>query len=135
MRRQIELLNIQLLVREFETKDYQTLCKWWKDWEKPIIPFESLPKNGLIISDVAALFLYKTDSNIALVENLITNKFYIGKDRDFLVNLLCEEIFTKARSLGFQHIFSSSENQFVVKRLIKHKYKILDNFKLFYKGL
>lgn len=94
-----------------------------------------LPKTGVIIESVGALFLYKTDSNIALVENLITNKFYKEKNRNALIDLLFLNIFEKAKNLGFEHIFSSSENQFVFKRLLNHKYKELQNFKLFYKGL
>ena len=73
-------------LRHFKVEDFISISKWYRDWGQKAIPIEFFPRNGLIISnqgvDVAALFVYATDSNICMVENLITNKNYKEKKYD-----------------------------------------------------
>lgn len=127
---------MSLSVRRFELADYLIICEWWKDWNQPIPSLEILPQNGLIIPNVAALFLYKTDSTLCLVENLVTNKNYREKDRHDLINKLFDEVFLLAKEIGFKHVVSFSENRFVIQRLTKnHQYKTADKFKLLTKEL
>ena len=55
------------------TIHYEKVCEWWKGHGWPIIPIPFLPSRGYIIPDVAAGFLYSTDSNIAWMEWIVGN--------------------------------------------------------------
>jgi hypothetical protein len=86
-------------IRRLEESDYDELVKWWKDWKWDAPPRDFLPENGTggfmvsnSDSDICAGFIYLTNSKIAWIEFVISNKQYKGKDRkdaiQFLINSL-----------------------------------------------
>lgn len=86
-------------LRRLEDADYSKLVKWWKDWGWQAPPRDFLPENGtggFMVSnddsDICAGFIYLTNSKIAWIEFIISNKQYKEKDRkdaiQFLINSL-----------------------------------------------
>ena len=79
---------MKLNSRPLKESDYeQILVGWWKDWkwEPPLKDF--LPddgKSGIIIYDnntpVCAGFIYMTNSKVAWVDWIISNKQYTNKE-------------------------------------------------------
>jgi hypothetical protein len=64
-------------IRPFEIFDYQMLCQWYSGWRQKTPPLVALPSTGLIAfkgeTPVACVFLYRTDSAIAIIECLVSN--------------------------------------------------------------
>ena len=59
-----------MIVRPWDRdKDYDTLVKWWSDWEFGTVPKECLPPLGIVVSedgkDICAggLWIYGMDSH------------------------------------------------------------------------
>ena len=88
-------------IRKLQSSDYEdTLFGWWKDWgwEAPLKDF--LPddgEGGLIVLDedipVCAGFIYVTNSKVAWVDWIISNKNYREKSkRQQAINLLIESL-------------------------------------------
>jgi hypothetical protein len=115
-------LSINLL----SDTDYDNLLtKWWADWgmepvQKSFLPMDG--KGGLIVYDgdipVCAGFLYLTNSKVALVNWVVSNKEYRGKKNrtiaiQFLLNALtdsaklagCEWVYTHIKSWQLEHYF------------------------------
>lgn len=92
--------------------DYKLLCSWWKAWSFPCPPRECLPKNGLIVCDeegpLYAGFLFFTDSNIAWMEWIVSNKEASPERKrgalDYLVFLFSE----MAKGAGVRYVFTST---------------------------
>lgn len=86
--------------------DYETLSTWWTGYDFPVVPKECLPENGLIIDGLCAGFIYKTDSNIAIMEWIIGNKEADSGARKAALEDLIKSLTDMARSLGYKRVFS-----------------------------
>ena len=79
-------------LRKLNSTDYEDiLVGWWKDWEWTAPPKDFLPENGeggVIIFDeevpVCAGFMYATNSKVAWIEFVISNKNYDRKRNQIL---------------------------------------------------
>lgn len=107
-------------VRKYERYEYYTLVEWWNqhNWKAPSI--NMLPKTGFIVENVCAGFLYKTDSEIAWLEFIISNpnsdKEERSKGLDLVINALLEE----AKISGFKAVFTSVEHKKLIERYKEH---------------
>lgn len=110
-------------VRLLEKDDYYTLVKWWKWHRFPAPASDCLPndgKGGVMISkegvDIAAGFLYFTNSNLCWLEFIVSNPEYRADDRAEGIQRLIHELTRIAKNNGFKAVFTSVKNQ----NLIKH---------------
>ena len=61
-------------MRHFDlTYDFDAISAWYLARGLPVIPATSYPLHGFVEPNIAAGFLYLTDSDIGLVEGLISN--------------------------------------------------------------
>lgn len=109
-------------VRTIQDEDYdEILIKWWEDWGFPSPPPKSmLPTTGFIAYDedipVAACFLYVTNSEIAWVTWLVSNKQYRKKPhRRIIINSLIEAVCEGARKTGHSIIYTATNNKSAVQ--------------------
>lgn len=112
-------------------KHYEIISTWWTAWKWDIIPTVALPENGIVIySDcgipLCAGFIYKTDSCIAWIENIISNKS-APKDKrggavDFLIKALCE----RAKELGFTVAMTSICHTGLMDKMISNNFQKTD---------
>lgn len=121
---------INFKYRLIEDDDYELLCSWWNSWRFPCPPRECLPKNGLIVCDdegpLYAGFLFFTDSNIAWMEWIVSNKEASPKRKrgalDFLVSLFSE----MAKGANVKHVFTSTVRPEFVNSLCRCGFEVGD---------
>lgn len=107
-------------IRPLNSEDYDTiLVDWWKDWGWTPPPKDFLPDNGkggMMILDgeipVCAGFIYMTNSNVYLLEFMVSNKKYRKKPhRKDAMGLLIETLTNISKNQGAKYCYS----------LLKHK--------------
>jgi hypothetical protein len=102
-------------------EDYEMVCKWWKDWNWPIMAMNFLPTTGLIVSNeeknLCAAWLYITDSDFCIIDWFISNKKASKEERKGSVEFLIEKLSEKAKDFGFKTIFTWTKNQILIKKL------------------
>ena len=71
---------MNLTSRIVTNEDVETLSKWWVDWGFETPPIDFLPETGIIVSsdgiDVCAAFMYATNSKVAWISWIISDKEY-----------------------------------------------------------
>ena len=122
---------MKLNIRPLSYEDYDNiLIGWWKDWgwkEAPARDF--LPQQGeggVIVYynniPVCAGFLYNTNSKIAWITWVISNKEYRGKKRQEGVVLLLTELEKIGKNIGAKYIFTNNDNSRLIETFIKLGY-------------
>jgi hypothetical protein len=114
-------------VRFFTSEDYPMICKWWVDHRHDAVALECLSKTGIIVNDICAGFLFKTDSAVALMEYIVSDpqseKEFRRESLDHLIELLVSE----AKKSGFSVIFTSFESIALCERLkSKHDFTTIN---------
>jgi len=80
---------VKLNIRKLASKDWNTLCGWWKDWGFENIPAKDfLPedgKGGLIVETeegvgICSIFMYTTNSKLCQVNWPLSNKNFRNKE-------------------------------------------------------
>ena len=80
---------MKLNIRKLASKDWDTLCGWWKDWGFENIPAKDfLPedgKGGLIVETeegvgICSIFMYTTNSKLCQVNWPLSNKNFRNKE-------------------------------------------------------
>jgi hypothetical protein len=115
-------------------QDYDTICRWFAAWGWPAIPQESLPKIGAI-NDIAAAWLYQTDSDIALIEWFVTDKD--AKDnREEAKQDIISFLTVAANRMGFKNVLTFIRNPNLIRSFEKNGFFITDNnVKIMTKGV
>ena len=110
-------------LRKLNSTDYEDiLVGWWKDWEWTAPPKDFLPENGeggVIIFDgevpVCAGFMYATNSNVAWIDWIISNKEYTKKpQRKDAIRLLIKTITNMALDAGFKYGYALIKNKSLI---------------------
>tara|TARA_R110000765_G_scaffold359818_4_gene450115 strand:- start:32 stop:496 length:465 start_codon:yes stop_codon:yes gene_type:complete len=111
----------ELVYRNLTDADWDTLVSWWKWWKWPIMPRGFLPKNGtggIMIekndTPIVAGFLYETNSEVLILEWIISNPKYKETDREKAIELLVKESEKKAKKLNYKYMFSVGRNKYLV---------------------
>jgi hypothetical protein len=115
---------MELQARALQESDWETLVNWWNSWEEwGVYPSqEMLPLNGtggLMIEDngipIVAGFLYLTNSKIAWLEWIISDKKYTKPNKKEAIELLIKSLEDVAKSTGAGMIFSVAKNKSLLK--------------------
>jgi RimJ/RimL family protein N-acetyltransferase len=118
-------------VRILNSSDYdEILVGWWKDWGFTPPSKDFLPDNGAggcMITDgdefVCAGFLYSTNSKIAWVDWIISNKNYRKKpERSEAISLLVLTLTNIAKNLGNKYAYSLMDNERLIETYKKLGY-------------
>jgi len=117
-------------VRWLKENDYETLVKWWKDYDWNPIDKSVLPNNGLsglMITkdeiDICAGFLYTSNSKMAMVEFIISNKDYKKRDKILALDLLINELTEIAKRNGYKVVLTNLINKGLKKLFLKNGYE------------
>jgi hypothetical protein len=105
-----------------ETDFDDILSKWWADWGFEPLQKEFLPddgKGGIMIYDgyipVCAGFIYMTNSKIAWVDWIISNKEYRNKPlRSQSIRMVINILTNIAKDSGFKYCYSLMDNEKLV---------------------
>jgi hypothetical protein len=112
----------KLIFRPLKEEDYETICKWWKWWRWPIIPKEVLPdngKSGFMVEKnnvpIVSGFLYLTNSNVILLEWIVSNPNYKDKDRKEAIKLLINSVEDLCINMEAKWVFSIGRSKHLIK--------------------
>lgn len=109
-----------LKLRLYSPDDYPMVSDWWRAWRWDVLPQGYLPKLGVIASDenndICAAWLYRTDSDFALVEWFISNP-KAKKNRKEAIALAAGFLCDAAKEQGFKAVIVMVKNQHLIKNL------------------
>lgn len=111
-------------IRTLTEKDYvQTLTKWWDDWGWQAPPIEALPSNGeggFMVTkgdhEICAGFLYFTNSSLAWLEFVISNKEYKESDRADAILFLIDNLCLAAKENNYKAIWTCVKHPSLIKK-------------------
>jgi hypothetical protein len=114
----------ELNIRQLEEGDYENILKgWWQDWGWTAPTKEFLPddgKGGMIVYDgdtpICAGFMYLTNSKVAWVDWIISNKEYKKKPhRREAITLLVDTLTKIANDTGNKYCYALIKNQSLIE--------------------
>lgn len=94
---------------------FEQVRDWLRFWKEEMVP-RALPENGFVVPGKAAGFLYRTDSSIALIENLVAAPGLSREERSEAVDAVVTAVIERANELGFEMLVGYTVLDVVVKR-------------------
>lgn len=112
--------------------DFQDVTSWWLLHDQ-IPPLPAMyPETGFIVENVAAAFLFRTDSSMALIEMIIYNPETPKDIRQKALNEVIESVILEAASLGYETLSGFTDMGVVIERAksfgfteVKNKYTMI----------
>lgn len=104
-----------LIIRPLRDTDYdEFLTRWWSDWNWEAPTRDFLPddgKGGLLVLDgdtpICAGFMYLTNSKVAWIDWIISNKEYREKpNRQLAIKLLIESLTKISENTGAKYAYA-----------------------------
>ena len=120
-----------MLVRPWDRdKDYNTLVKWWNDWEFGKVPKECLPPDGIIVEvdgiPVCAGGLYiGVGTQFAFMEWVVADKRANKRDVHKALKICIDAIMKLAKSKGMKLVYTATKERELHKRYVKYHDMIL----------
>ena len=106
--------------------DYPNICHWWSAWDWPAVPLDILPPTGFIVSnkgaDICAAWLYLTNSRLASIEWIISNRDTTREQRAGGIEYLFEHIAKRAKEAYYSHLITNLTHKGLSKRLTQIGY-------------
>lgn len=118
-------------IRKLNDNDYDDiLVNWWKDWGWTPPQKDFLPENGaggFIVYDedtpICAGFIYITNSKVAWIEWIVSNKQYREKpNRKNALDLLIHTLTSYCKDINLKYIFSNNNNNNLINNFINNGY-------------
>lgn len=115
---------MKLTIRQLNDKDYENiLLNWWNQWGwtapvKDFLPDEG--KGGYIVYDgetpICAGFIYVTNSKVAWVDWIVSNKEYrVKPNRKQAIELLIEFLTNVCKMSGSKYIYALIKNKSLIQ--------------------
>ncbi len=123
-------------------KDYETLVKWWTQWEFGIVPKDMLPVDGVMVSKddkpicAAGIYLYPKTS-LALMEWVVSDKDSNLRERHKALKMCIDSIMNLAKERGAKLVYTMTKDEALHKRYTKYHNMVLteSNVKTFLRDL
>lgn len=113
---------MELTIRQLNDTDYQDiLVNWWTQWgwvapEKDFLPDDGM--GGYIVYDdetpVCAGFIYVTNSRVAWVDWIISNKEYRGKRKES-IKMLIDTLTNLSKMSGSKYAYALIKNNSLIQ--------------------
>lgn len=113
-----------MIVRRYMPRDFEQIKEWALTGFDTEYDSNQFPKTGFIVDGIAAFFLYRTDSTVCFLENMISNREACPIMKDKALDLLLEAAFKEAKAQGFKVAYATTNNPKVISRAIKHRVQI-----------
>jgi len=113
--------------------DYETLKKWWEDWEFGVVPLEVLPPLGIMIENnegpICAAGLYVgTGTKFCIMEWLIKDKHSSLKESHRAIQLCINEVIKLAKDNDCTLMYTVTGDDSLMKRYTRlHGMKLTEN--------
>ena len=113
-------------VRKYDRdSDYNTLVKWWTQWEFGVVPKDMLPIDGIMVLHksrpvcFAGIYLYPKTA-LSLMEWVVTDKDSDLKTRHKALKLCIDSIMDLARHRGAKLVYTMTKENALQKRYVKY---------------
>jgi len=123
-------------------KDYDTLVRWWTDWEFGQVPKECLPPDGVMIETdgqpICAGGLYIGEgTQFGFMEWIVTDKQADARKIHSGLKLCIDRIMQLAKDKGLKLVYTATKEQALHKRYTKYHNMVLteSNVKTFLRDL
>jgi hypothetical protein len=107
---------------------YDTLVKWWSDWNFPIVGYSSLPERIFVVShddtDLYAVPVYVGDSDMCWIGFITGNKETTKKQRTGALDYVLDKIETCMKYNGYNIILTVSGTPSLKKLFENNNYNI-----------
>ena len=132
-----------MLVRAWNRDtDYDTLVKWWKDWEFGVVPKECLPPVGVMVEEegkpICAGGLYVGEgTQFGFMEWIVSDKGAEPRILHKSLKLCIDKIMSIAKDKGLKLVYTATKHQALGKRYEKYHQMMLteSNVKTFLRDL
>lgn len=111
------------MVRPYVKQDFLEVKAWGEKWGSSYKE-EYFPETGFIVPGVAAYFLYRTDSKICYLENMIRNPDASKELADKALEVIVTSLLRKANELGFEVAYATTASQSVIDRALRHNAEV-----------
>jgi len=128
---------MKLNIQKLKENDYEKLLvNWWKDWGWQAPPKDFLPDNGtggfMVYNKdipICAGFIYKTNSNVAWVDWIISNKNYKDKEsRKEGITYLVQSLTEICKQLDYKYCYALINHKALIKTYERLGYTKADNY-------
>ena len=123
-------------------RDYDTLVRWWKEWEFGVVPKECLPPDGIMVEEegtpVCAGGLYIGEgTQFGFMEWIVTDKQADQRLVHRALKKCIDSIMQFARDKGIKLVYTATKEQALHKRYQKYHQMVLteSNVKTFLRDL
>ena len=132
-----------MLVRPWDRdKDYDTLVKWWKQWELGVVPKECLPPEGVVVEmdgkPICASGLYVGEgTQFGFMEWVVSDKQAEPRKLHESLKLCIDSIMSLAKDKGLKLVYTATKHEALGKRYKKYHEMVLteSNVKTFLRDL
>lgn len=107
------------MTRRYTKEDFSQVKEWGEKWGSTY-DSDLFPETGFIWPGVAAYFLYKTDSKVCYLENMVRNPDMPKELTDLALQSIITHILKEARDLGFKVAYATTASDAVIDRALKH---------------
>ena len=123
-------------------QDYDTLVRWWNDWEFGVVPMECLPPDGIMVEEegtpVCAGGLYVGEgTQFGFMEWIVTDKHSDQRLVHRALKKCIDSIMQSAKDKGLKLVYTATKEQALHKRYQKYHQMVLteSNVKTFLRDL
>jgi hypothetical protein len=106
--------------RAFADEDHGMICNWWVGHGWPVLPLSSLPTNGIIVEKngvpLVCGFVYQTDSDLALIEWIVSDPKSSPVDRVRALDELIDSLSELAKAGGARLALTFVRNERLIER-------------------
>jgi|TARA_Y100000289_G_scaffold48334_1_gene48798 hypothetical protein len=128
---------MELNIQKLKEGDYEKLLvNWWKDWQWDAPPKNFLPDNGtggfMVYNKnipICAGFIYKSNSKVAWVDWIISDKNYKDKEsRKEGIIYLIQALTEICKQLGYAYCYALVKHEGLIKTYEDLGYIKADNY-------
>jgi len=123
------------MMRPWLKSDYGQYSQWFIARALTPPPQDCLPPIGVIIDNVAAGFLVKTDAKVAMIEHVVTNPRAESELREQALNEINDELSFLAKKAGFKYLYGDTNFKEISDRAHRYGFKSIGKFDHFIKEL
>jgi hypothetical protein len=111
--------------------DFDQIARWFEARGTKMPPRSLFPRSGFIIDDVAAGFLYFTDSTVAIIDSYVSNPLSEPKTRSDALDAITLALIGFARFHGVKLVKCDTKLEVIKTRALGHGFKATGSYESF----
>ncbi len=115
---------------------YVGLCSWYYKRDMPAPRKEMMPVTGIVVENIAAVFLIATEGSMCFIEGAITNPAIATRIRNEALKACIKRVMEIAKARGYEQIVGMTKVQRIVDEYAKHfNFKTMGQYTMIAKQL